>query len=253
MQSLHTILAFVHVTIGALSLVLFWVPVVARKGGALHRRAGTWFSFAMYAVSGTALAMCVAIFVDPLATRGIDPVPVDFDVAAFSDRNRMVATFLLMLSLLVFTNVRHAELALKCRQSRTAVRRWHHVVAMAALGVSGVAVLAIGIDAGQPLLIIFSLISIAASSGMLRYAFRANVHPNDWRVEHLSGMLGGGVGAYTAFFAFGGSRFFAELLPGNLQIVPWVLPVAIALPVSVWLTRHNRRVSAGVSGAGSLQ
>ncbi|MEO0998935.1 MAG: hypothetical protein AAFX58_15605, partial [Pseudomonadota bacterium] len=88
------------------------------------------------------------------------------------------------------------------------------------------------------LLVIFAVLSIAASTGRLRYVYLDTVGPKQWLAEHFGGFIGAGIGAYTAFFAFGGARYLAELLPGQWQIVPWVLPAIVG---TVALRRLQRR------------
>jgi len=55
---------------------------------------------------------------------------------------------------------------------------------------------------------------------------------------HLNGMIGSGIGAYTAFFAFGGRSLLGELLPGQWQVIPWVLPTVIGV---IAASRVSRR------------
>ncbi len=54
---------------------------------------------------------------------------------------------------------------------------------------------------------------------------------------------GSGIGAYTAFFAFGGRALF-EGSP-SLQLVSWVLPALIGVPFSIWLSCKYKPKSSG--------
>ncbi|MEO0368441.1 MAG: hypothetical protein AAF197_06585 [Pseudomonadota bacterium] len=49
----------------------------------------------------------------------------------------------------------------------------------------------------------------------------------DWMKEHIQGICISGIAAYTAFFSFGGAVWFRAVLPGNLMVVPWILPTII--------------------------
>ena len=69
MPNFYNSLLFVHVLIGAASLVLFWVPVATRKGSLWHRRAGRWYANAMYAVSISAFVMSTMMLIDPVGSR----------------------------------------------------------------------------------------------------------------------------------------------------------------------------------------
>jgi hypothetical protein len=72
------------------------------------------------------------------------------------------------------------------------------------------------------------------------------MNPRELVVAHLNGLIGSGIGAYTAFFAFGGSRFLAELLPGQWQVIPWVLPTIIGV---IAANRISRRWLGRAGGA----
>ncbi|MEL7161954.1 MAG: hypothetical protein AAFN92_14425, partial [Bacteroidota bacterium] len=58
MESLFKVLLMAHVAAGFTSLGLFFVPMVARKGGKIHNRAGRWYTYGMWVVIVTALLMC---------------------------------------------------------------------------------------------------------------------------------------------------------------------------------------------------
>ncbi|MFN4054752.1 MAG: hypothetical protein ACK4GU_07740 [Alishewanella aestuarii] len=45
MNYLHTSLLALHILLGAVCLMLFWVPVVSAKGSMLHNTAGKLYSY----------------------------------------------------------------------------------------------------------------------------------------------------------------------------------------------------------------
>ena len=69
MTALHGLLVNTHILFGAASLVLFWIPVVARKGSPLHVRAGRYYSIAMYVVSVSAFVASMLVLADPIGIR----------------------------------------------------------------------------------------------------------------------------------------------------------------------------------------
>ena len=147
--------------------------------------------------------------------------------AELAERFRMFSLFLLMLSVLVYASLTHGLAALKERRNPGQWRSSSHVTMIAVLGLLGLAVAIIGLRYGQLLLIIFAAISVAGSIGMFRDVRRPKMTSGELTAAHLNGLIGSGIGAYTAFFAFGGSRFLAEWLPGQWQVIPWVLPSII--------------------------
>ena len=238
MLMLHTLSFYLHIVCGAAALLVFWLPVFATKGGSLHRHSGRWFARGMYAVSVSALIMSTLVLVDPIGIRHPDGNAAN--VAQAAAGYRATALFLLLLALLVLASVRHSLLALRGQQDRAGLRRPAHLLLLALLGVLGIAVVALGAHHRQILLLIFGTLSAALSAGMLRYTLRAETGPRDWLIEHLSGMIGAGIGAYTAFFAFGGSRLLAGLLPGQWQVIPWVVPAIIGSFAIRTLARRYR-------------
>ena len=241
MHLLHTLSFYTHVTIGSVALVVFWLPVFARKGSPFHKRAGRWFANSMYAVSVTGLVMSTIVLIDPIGIRFGD---TRLDMAAGfeqAERIRLFAAFLLMLSVLVFTSVRHAIIVLRARADRSILREPAHLALQGSLAALGLAVGVFGLRSGELLLIIFAAVSLSAAAGMLRYSFKPTLSRNEWWIEHLGSIIGAGIGAYTAFFAFGGRRFLADILTGQWQVVPWVLPAIVGTAFSMRLSRYYRR------------
>ena len=238
MTTFHSLLVNTHILFGTAALILFWLPVLARKGSALHVRAGRYYSTAMYVVSATALLASVIVLADPIGIRrpGLE---IDGDEAVeLAESLRAGALFLLMLSVLVFASVRHGLMALKDRTAPGILRTRIHRGLILALGVIGVGVGYVGISRGLILLMIFSGISIVASFRMYRETLPEHLSASERTVAHLGGLIGSGIGAYTAFFAFGGARFMANLLPGQWQALAWVIAPIIG---SIAINRMNRR------------
>ncbi len=235
--ALHQFLFYLHVTCGSIGLVAFWLPMLAKKGTAFHKKYGKVFTYCMFAVSLSGIAMSLMLLIDPIGVR--EParnlsVSEAYDLAA---QNRNLATFLLMLSLLVFTNVKHSLLVLKAKSDRSILRKPGHIVTISTLFVTGLVVGYFAITQSNILFMIFSFISVLSALGLSRYIFKENLKKREWLVEHLGNIIGSGIGAYTAFFAFGGRRFFSDLLQGQMQIIPWVLPSVIGIIASIYLTK----------------
>ena len=238
MNSFHAALLAIHIATGTVAIVAFWLPVLARKGGSLHVRAGRLYTWAMYAVSATALTMSAAVLFDPVGVRFPDRnLPLDQAMAVASG-NRMFALFLLMLGLLVLSALRHGMLALRARRGEDVLRSPSHRALLATLGVTGIAVGVVGWRNGELLLMIFSVLAVSGSVGMLRESLRATLTPREALVAHFNGLIGTGVGAYTALFAFGGREFLSNLLSGQWQILPWVAPAIIG---TLAISRMKRR------------
>lgn len=244
MTTLHSFLVTSHIVVGAVALLLFWVPAIARKGSPLHVRSGRIYVVAMYTVSVTAFVASVMVLAYPLEIRRPGELIDLEDSVVLAQRFRIFSLFLLMLSVLVFTSLRHGIAALRERRRPGTLDRPLHKATILVLGVLGIIVGIIGLLNHQLLLIIFGGISLTGAIGMWRDTRMQRPGRRDLVFAHLNGLIGSGIGAYTAFFAFGGSRFFGDLLQGQWQVVPWILPAVIGTVVIARFRPPGRRTQA---------
>lgn len=249
MNTLHTVLVNAHIAVGAVALVLFWVPVIARKGSPLHVRSGKLYAAAMYLVTATAFVASIMVLVDPIGIRRPGLELDGEEAAELAKVFRMFSLFLLMLSVLVFTSLRHGIRALRTRATPDALKAPLHRAQIVALGALGAAVISIGLVEMQWLLIIFGGLSISGAIGMFRETLIVSLSRRDALVAHLGGLIGSGIGAYTAFFAFGGARFLRELLPGQWQVLAWIVaPVVGTIAIRRLSDRYRRRTPPADAG-----
>jgi hypothetical protein len=238
MTTLHGLLVNTHIVIGTIALLLFWVPAIARKGSPLHVGAGRVYAYCMYAVTASAFVASLMVIADPLGIRFPDGLPAGADAARAAAGNRAGSLFLLMLSVLVFASVRHGMAALRERTRPGTLSQSAHRALLAALAVLAVISIGLGLHFRYLLLIIFGVVGLLAAIGMLRETRKPGMSSRELVVVHLNGMIGSGIGAYTAFFAFGGRSFLGELLPGQWQVIPWVLPTVIGVIAGSRISRR---------------
>ncbi|REL34318.1 hypothetical protein [Thalassotalea euphylliae] len=225
--SIYSVLLFLHIVVGSVSLITFWLPVIAKKGGHFHKRSGKWFEFGMLAVSLSGIAITLVVLFDPLAIKD----PSSSLSGAEADKlvwwSEMFAWFLLMLSLLVLNSTRHSVLVLKCRENRLALRQWPHLLPILTMAVISPYVGYLGTKYSFVLLQVFSALCLVNSYQLLHYIFKPSIQPREWLIQHLRHIIGAGIGAYTAFFAFGGRQLLANIVSDQWQIMFWVLPGVI--------------------------
>jgi uncharacterized membrane protein len=252
LATLHDLLLVPHIAAGALGLAVFWAPVLARKGGSVHRRAGAVFVACMGLVTTTAIAASALVLFDPLAIRS--PGGVAPDMAASVARNaRLGALFLLLLSLLVLAALRHGMLALRARRSGDRVDDpVQRLLQGALLGTCAVALWA-GLAYGVVLLALFAVIGTVTGVRQLRDT-RPGADGTTLLVAHFRGLLVAGIGAHTAFLVFGGRALFEDLLPQSVQLGLWVAPSVIgALAIHRYERRYrDRRGARGPIAAPGL-
>lgn len=241
---LHAMLVGVHIAAGAVALVVFWGAALSRKGGAGHRRAGRWFVRAMLTVTLTGAAASLLVLADPLGAKHVAGA---FDGAGDADRARAAlgarygALFLLTLSTLVLASVLQGELALRTRQVPGALRGRAYRLLLAGLTLLGGATLTAGITAQHVLLIVFGAVCLVDGPRKLRTTRRAVIAPAQRVALHLEGMLAGGIGAYTAFFVFGGQRLLSAWMAQAWMPVLWIGPGVIGGLIIAWYKRRALR------------
>lgn len=241
MQNLiHTSAFYIHVFIGSLALVIFWLPLLAKKGSRNHVRFGKYFVYGMYAVSISGMLMSSLVLLDPIGLRYPENQFSAEKLVKIAIQQRIFAGFLLMLSVLVFANVKQSILVLKAKKDRQILKKPLNLLTISVLGLLGLLMMYIGFSYQLILFQAFAALCIVNSIGSFRYIYKKKLKEKEWIIAHLGNILGAGIGAYTAFFAFGGRRFFAEIFTGQLQIVPWVLPSVIGIGLITYFSKKFR-------------
>lgn len=204
-MSLYSALLILHIAAGSLSLSAFFVPMIAKKGGRWHRVAGRWFVYGMWTVIITALLLSIIIY-----------------------RRKQVETalFFVFLALLTAGPLYYGIAILKHKKG--GVPRRLVVINLTLTVLTQIFALYLLIT-DSPLLIAFGIIGTIASMSKLTSHRKKIENPQHWIMEHISGMLITSIAAFTAFFSFGGRTVIGELLPGNWQLIPWILPTVLGV------------------------
>lgn len=228
MLFIHETLLNLHVVLGALALVLFWVPILARKGGPTHVRYGKMYVWLMYIVAVSGIVMSVMVLVSP---------------GYFKPNASLVVinqfyTLLLFLSALTFISVRHAMLVLKHKTDTSVFRRVGFLWMPAILVGGGITLLVIAVNSSSTLILhyVFGGLGVFIGTSMGHFAFRKNPPRKIWLTEHIGAILGSGIAAYTAFLAFGARHWLSFL--GEWQLAAWILPSVIGTAGIAWASRH---------------
>ncbi len=243
MVALSQFALYLHIAVGSCALILFWIPVFTRKGNLDHRRFGRYFAYAMYTVSFSGILMSGTDLLFPIAVNAPDETLTAEQAADFSEQVRNFALFLLSLSILVLSSTRQGWLTILHKEDRAALRRPSHTGLNVLLILIGAALFANGLRIGSALFIIFSILQIVGGISHLRYNFKEKLMPKEWWLQHLSGLFGAGIGAYTAFFVFGGRRIFDGLfgeLYTDYSIILWIAPGVIGGIAIGIVSRHYK-------------
>ena len=223
--SVSQVLLSLHIAAGVISLFLFWIPLITKKGKNAHRQMGKIYVYCMYTVVATAYVLSVI----RLSTGNIEQGAALFFLAALTTQPLLSGVQVL-----------------KVKKPKP----WYRILRLSLGGLlltTGVALM-IGwqlLDSG--LLLAFGLIGmVAGASDIRRFMKPTSAGPN-WLREHYEGMLFSGGAAYTAFLAFGGSTWLSDYITGWWTLVPWLLPTLLTMaliPLVHKRCKQNRRVTA---------
>ena len=154
---------------------------------------------------------------------------------------RSFAIFLFSLSILVLASTRQGWLVIQVKEDRQELRTAVYTSLCLSLIIIGVILFITGLVYQSILYMIFSILQIVTGANSLRYNFKDELKPKQWWIEHLRGLIGAGIGAYTAFFVFGGRRIFDSIFSeafAAASLILWVMPGMIGGISITLLSRH---------------
>ncbi|MBT1450297.1 hypothetical protein KJ365_05340 [Glaciecola sp. XM2] len=238
MTYIHSTLFMIHILFGTAALILFWVPMATKKGSLNHKKFGTAYKNVMYVVAGSGALMALIVLAIPLQIKHEYASSPNAEQIAQSIRYFWL--FLLYLALLSFTSTRHGQAVLDAKDDRTSLRTFNYVTPLWLLLFGGVGCLVMGIALENPLHIAFGVLGIVIAIGMLRYVYNNHAAKGAYKLEHIGAMIGSGIGAYTAFLAFGARQVLENA--GSYQLIFWIAPGILGTVLSFYLTNKYARV-----------
>lgn len=224
MSRLLDMLLMAHVAAGAVSLVSFWIPAFARKGGPLHRKAGRVYVKGMSVVVATS---------------------VPLSLVSFARGNWLGGTFLLYLFVITSTALYTGLRALKSKAGPHQYITPMYVACAWATLLSGLAVLIVGIITRTWLLVGFSFIGLSAGPSAFAFMRKPPTDPRYWWYEHFGGMIGTGIAAHVAFLNFGAGRVIPGFNLGDWGMLAWFLPVVAGVVAANRIEAHYRAKFGG--------
>jgi len=222
LNSIDRYLLGFHIIAGSISLITFLIPLFVKKGGNIHRKVGWVYVYTMWAVIISALLLSI-----------INIFTKDYTSALFLGFLAVLTATPLWSAIAILSNKKN--LSHRYINIKKILSGFTFVFGVA----NFIAAFVIGFKHSMAvLLIFFGIIGCLTGKDVLQSAEKLNTQTN-WLNEHLSGMITGGIAAYTAFFAFGGSSFFGNLFSGYGMIVPWVSPTIIGM---ILIKRYKKKL-----------
>lgn len=238
MLAAYAFVRALHIIGGAVGLVSMFVPLLARKGGRLHRRVGKVFAVAMTTAGISGVVMAAAWLLVPARLGEGDPASL-----------RVRGLFFGAIGMLLLCAVQQMLRSLARKHSPGPQPSALDLGLPIASLVVGLAAVVAGLAWRRPLPIGFGALAVASAIGDLRFVLRPLSSPRAWWYQHMRGVMGAMLSAITAFAVFGGRRLFAEVVPAELWWLPWFGPTLVVVPLfMVWIARWRRRF--GEAGHG---
>ncbi len=217
-----------HIAAGAVALSVFWLPLVTRKGGAAHRRAGRVYVVAAATIAATGLLNCARMLTDD------------------NPDNDRAALFLAYIGVLAGANALLGVRALGTKRRVTGSRSPMDLAPATLLVAGGLVVGAFGATLGAPLFVVFAALGVTLGVTQLRFWLRPPTTRQDWFYAHMSGMGGSCITTITAFLVVNAHRFGL----GIFDLVVWIAPgLAGGVGLAMWRRYYEKRF-AGASGVG---
>jgi hypothetical protein len=242
----HWILRSAHIGVGSLALILFWIPILSKKGSPLHTWSGKLFVIACSFVAATAAVSCVWALTAPLSFSGItrELTVEEMDTLTHGIRFlfAILGTLMTWMVAGMITGihaVRHkSNLHLNARLARAFW--WVAMLTSATLLIYGLTSLS---DGGHSWIhIAIGLFGILDARKYLSALTEPLSTPKGWWYIHMECMIGVGIAIYTAFFVFGFSRILPNWSNSWQAVLFWLLPVVVGVPVtSLWIARYKRK------------
>jgi uncharacterized membrane protein len=223
MGVLYRVALVVHLVAGAVALLTFLVPLVARKGGRTHRRVGWVYVVAAWVVAGSGAVVCGRLIADPRPFR------------------HRAGIFLLYVGLLAAVSALLGVRALRAKRRTDASRDPIDLVPPLLLVAGGVGLAAFGVREGILLFVLFAALGTAQGAAWLRFWLTPPATSREWFFAHMSGMGTSCITTVTAFVVVNAHHLGMR----TFDLVLWVSPIALGAGGLTFWIRHYRRRFAG--------
>jgi hypothetical protein len=225
---LFDVFVVTHVISGATGLVIFWVPVIARKGAHHHRKWGRLFAYSMIATGISAIAMGLCTLVAPLPTH-----PELTDVPLIRG---LFGWMMLYLAILTIGLAWHGLMAVRNKSDHRANRHWSGVSLQVLTIIAAVNCAVQGFIIEEYLMVGVATAGLASAGIYLHFMFRDQPPRMEFLMQHFQASLGAGISVYTAFLAFGAVRLFPH---HAFNPAMWAVPTIVGAGLMIfWRLKH---------------
>jgi uncharacterized membrane protein len=220
-----------HAIAGALALLVLAIPLISKKGGKLHVKAG-W------------IYICAMVFVGVSAFI-ITPWRVFFDPAkTVSSENFSI--FLFFISIFTLSAISYGLTSLKSKQRKAPSRSVIHLGPPIATMLVGLIVQIIGFKSQNVLLMAFPFLGHTTSKSQLQCWLKTPTEKMHWWYAHMNGMFVACIATITAFLVTAVPRIW----PGPISNSPilWIAPgVILGTILNRWTSSFRAKYEKAAS------
>ena len=228
MQRLFQTVLAVHIAAGVVSLLVFSVPLVTKKGGRTHRRVGWVYVAAAATVAITGFLSCIPLVSSPLRWRA--------------------GIFLTYVSLLAGASAQFGVRALQTKARTEASRAAIDLVPPLLLVAVGALLAAFGIHRSMVLYVLFAALGVVLGVAQLRFWLTPPAHERVWFLAHMTGMGTSCITTVTPFIVVNARRFGMHAFDLPL----WAGPIAVlAIGLTLWRRYYARRLTGNDAPAAA--
>jgi uncharacterized membrane protein len=215
----------IHIIAGGAALLVFWIPLVTRKGGRTHRRAGWAYVTAAATVAVTGIFSAARLMV-------YDPRPHAWRAGVF----------------LVYVGLFAAESALlgaRALRPQTRADRAQNAVDLVPsllLVAGGVALVAFGVSQAQLLFVLFAALGVGQGGMHLRSWLTHRKNREGRLLAHMSAMGTSCITTLTAFIVVNAPRLGMRTFDPRLWAVPIVV---LSLGLAIVRRHYAKRFARG--------
>jgi len=220
---LFNALVALHIVSGTIGLITLWVPIVGKKGGAVHRKWGTIFAHALLCTGILAIGISIVTLLYPLQTH------------PFSDDAVLVrglfGWMMLYLAILTIMLSRYGLWCIRNRRNHKANKHASNFFLQGATFITAANCAWQGYALEQPLMIGISVVGLLSAVLNTRFILQRDPPFNEWLIQHTRGLVGAGISVYTAFFAFGAVNLMPQLA---FNPVLWATPTSLGVTLLMY-------------------
>ncbi|MCP3098601.1 hypothetical protein LZ198_06895 [Myxococcus sp. K15C18031901] len=220
-MTLFSLARSIHIAAGVVGFISLWLPLVARKGGTLHRRVGWVYVGAMGVVAASALVLSGSRFV-------LEPAA------------RSTALFFIYLSAQSAAASSLGVRVLRARH-RTGAHRSLLDLAMAGLLLGlGLFTAGWGVVMHVPLLWGFAPVGIYTGATTLHYWLNPPKERMHWWFQHMGAMVTSGIGTLTAVLVVNARHLGIS----GMQLAVFLAPTVVGVTgLRIWKRYYRQKFS----------